>query len=157
MHLRRWAIKARSECHRNFSHSRLVCRTYIRYNGGLLAVVSETQCEPAVDEAVESPVLGSDTVDLEAEIAQVCGLVNAGMARLVSLVGQVLETEAWQGWAIHSPEQWVAWKCGLTSKRARSLVRAARRLTEMPETRAAFEAGSLSEDQVAVMCRRARR
>ena len=121
----------------------------------MLAVVGEVQWEPAVEGASDSPALGSDTVDLEAEIAQVCGLVNAGMARLVALVAQVLETEAWQGWGIHSPEQWVAWKCGLTSRRARSVVRAARRLGELPETRAAFEAGSLSEDQVGVVCRRA--
>jgi hypothetical protein len=67
----------------------------------------------------------------------------------------VLETEAWQGWGIRSAEQWVAWKCGISPTRARTLVTMARRLGELAETKAAFEAGELSEDQAAVVCRRA--
>src|SRR5919202_4234618 len=92
---------------------------------------------------------------LEAEIAEVCGLLHATTGRLVELIRQVIETEAWQGWGIRSAEQWVAWKCGVSSARARSLVAMARRLGELPETRAALEPGELSEDQAAVVCRRA--
>ena len=92
---------------------------------------------------------------LEAEIADVCGLLNAATGRLVELIAKVIETGAWQGWGIRSAEQWVAWKCGVSPARARSLVAMARRLGELPETRAALEAGELSEDQVSVVCRRA--
>ena len=88
-------------------------------------------------------------------MAHVCGLMNAATGRLVRLIARVLETEAWQGAGIRSASQWVAWKCGVSPARARSLVLMARRLSELPETRTAFEAGELCEDQVAVVCRHA--
>ncbi len=48
---------------------------------------------------------------------------------------------------------WVTWRCGVSTARARSLVRMAERLAELPVTFAAFRAGELSEDQVAVLVR----
>ena len=95
----------------------------------------------------------AEAARLEGEIAEVCGVVNAATGRLVCLLGQVLETGSWEGAGIRSPEQWVAWKCGVGSGRARSLVTMARRLGDLPQTRAAFEAGELAEDQVAVVSR----
>ncbi|MGH9224908.1 MAG: DUF222 domain-containing protein [Acidimicrobiales bacterium] len=90
---------------------------------------------------------------LETEIAEVCGFLNATAGRLVALIAEVLATGAWEGWRIRSPEHWVAWKCGVSPGRARSLVAMARRLGELPETKKAFEAGEVTEDQVAVVCR----
>jgi len=90
---------------------------------------------------------------LEAELAEVCGVLNAATGRLVSLIAQVLATESWQGWGIRSASHWVAWKCGVSPARARGLVLMARRLGELPEMKAALEAGELCEDQVAVVCR----
>jgi len=69
---------------------------------------------------------------LEAEMAEVCGVINAATGRLVDLIARVLETGSWQGVGIRSPEQWVAWKCGFSAGRARSLVRMARRLASCP-------------------------
>ena len=92
---------------------------------------------------------------LEAEMAEVCGVRNAATGRLEGLIAQVLETGAWAGWGVRSAEHWVGWRCGVSPRRARSLVAMARRLGELPETRAAFEAGSLSEDQVGLVCRHA--
>jgi hypothetical protein len=93
--------------------------------------------------------------ELEAEIAGVCGVMNAATARLVSLLARVLETGAWQVSGVHSPSQWVAWQCGVSPARARSLLSMARRRAELPATSAAFDAGELCEDQVAVICRHA--
>lgn len=93
--------------------------------------------------------------ELEGEIAQVAGVINAATARLVHLIAGVLETEAWQGVGIRSASHWVAWKCGVSPARAKRLVLMARRLAELPETRAAFDEGALCEDQVAVICRHA--
>ncbi|MDP9071968.1 MAG: 13E12 repeat family protein, partial [Actinomycetota bacterium] len=92
---------------------------------------------------------------LEDEMAQVCGVINAATGALVALVGRVLETGAYQGAGIRSAEQWLAWKCGLSSGRAQKVVAMARRLAQLPELRAALEAGEVSEDQVAVACRHA--
>lgn len=89
---------------------------------------------------------------IEEEMAQACGALNATAGRLVALIARALDTGAFEGTGIHSPEQWVAWKCGLSSGRARRLVAMARRLDELPETAAALEAGEVSEDQVAVVC-----
>jgi len=90
---------------------------------------------------------------LEAEMAQVCGVINAATGRLVDLIARVLATGAWEGWGIHSPEHWVGWKCGVGTGRARALVAMARRLGELPSTMAALRSGELSEDQVGVVCR----
>ena len=56
---------------------------------------------------------------------------------------------------IHSVTQCVAWQCGVSPARARSLVAMARRRSELPVVSAAFDAGELCEDQVAVICRHA--
>ncbi len=90
---------------------------------------------------------------LENEIAEQCGILNVATGKLVSLIGRVLATESYAGAGIRSPEQWVAWKCGVSIGRARSLVAMSRRLPELAETRGALEAGELAEDQVAVICR----
>ncbi len=103
----------------------------------------------------DSPNAEQVAAEIEAEIAEVCGLLNATAGRLVGLIGRVLETGAWEGAGIRSAQQWVAWKCGVSPERARRLVAMARRLAELPDTKAAMEAGELCEDQVAVICRHA--
>jgi hypothetical protein len=90
---------------------------------------------------------------LEEAIAEVCGLLNATTARLVDLIAQVLTTGAWMGAGIRSAEQWVAWQCGVSPRRARALVAMATRLPSLPSTTAAFTTGELSEDQTGVVCR----
>jgi hypothetical protein len=92
---------------------------------------------------------------LEAEMAQVCGVLNAATGRLVALIAKALATGAWQQTGICSPVHWVAWQCGVSPAHARSLVSMANRLGELPAIRAALEAGSLSEDQARVVCRHA--
>jgi len=88
-------------------------------------------------------------------MAEVCGVLNAATGRLVALIAKAVATGAWQQGGICSPGHWVAWQCGLSPARARSLVSMANRLGGLPATRAALEAGRLSEDQVAVVCRHA--
>ena len=60
---------------------------------------------------------------LEAEMAQVCGVLNAATGRLVALIAKALATGARQQAGICSPGHWVAWRCGLAPARARSLSR----------------------------------
>ncbi len=96
-----------------------------------------------------------ESSELEGEIAQTCGLLNATTGRLVSLLARVLESGCWQVAGIHSPAQWVAWRCGVSPARAKSLLSMARRRAELPVTAAAHEAGELCEDQVAVIVRHA--
>ena len=105
----------------------------------------------SVEECNREPV----SSELEAEIALTCGVLNTTTGRLVGLLAQVLESGIWQVAGIHSAIQWVAWQCGVSPARARSLLAMARRRSELPVTTAAHEAGELCEDQVAVICRHA--
>jgi hypothetical protein len=90
---------------------------------------------------------------LDDRLAEVVGLVNVCTAEMVDLIAEALRTGAWEGWGIRSPEHWVTWKCGVSPSRARRLVALARGLGDLPQTRRAFQAGSLSEDQTAVVVR----
>jgi len=109
----------------------------------------------ALSEAREPDLAGreAEAAVLESEMAQVCGVINSATGRLVDLIARVLDTGAWEGWGIHSPEHWVGWKCGVGAGRARALVAMARRRAELPTTMAALRSGELSEDQVGVVCR----
>ena len=84
---------------------------------------------------------------VEAPLAAIAGLANAVTGHLVELVTRAIETEVWGQAGIRSPEHWLAWKTGMTLRRARKLVTLARRHAELPATIAALRAGSLSEDQ----------
>ena len=85
--------------------------------------------------------------DVEVPLAEVIGLINASTGRLVQLVAQALETGVWAQVGIRSPEHWLAWKGGVSLRRARRLVTLARRSVELPATTAALVIGELSEDQ----------
>ena len=93
--------------------------------------------------------------ELEAELAVVCGGLNQLSARLVRLVAAALGSEAWAGAGIRSPEHWLVLRAGLSPGRARQVVVMARRVRDLPVVMGAFEAGSLSVDQVAVVARHA--
>ena len=98
------------------------------------------------DELCDTPCVHlfvCELAELEAALAGVCGELNAAHARLVSIVGEALDSDAWHGWGIHSPAQWVAWQTGLSPDRATEIVRIASRRAELPVTLAAFEAGAV--------------
>lgn len=84
---------------------------------------------------------------VEDELAQVAGVTNASYGRLVEILGEALDDNLWQGWGIHSPGHWLAWKTGITQGRAHQLVRIARRRSELPCAVGALVAGELSVDQ----------
>jgi hypothetical protein len=89
--------------------------------------------------------------ELEGELAEVVGVVNVAHGRMVELVGVALDEELWSGFGIHSPAHWLAWKTGLSARRAREVVRIAERARELPEAAAALVAGELSVDQASVI------
>ncbi|CAN5723124.1 hypothetical protein BH20ACT4_BH20ACT4_03110 [soil metagenome] len=87
---------------------------------------------------------------LQTDLAGVCGHVNALHASLVRLVADALDGRAWAQWGIHSPAHWLAWQAGLTATNAHKIVAVAEQRSAHPVTIAAFEAGELSLDQVAL-------
>ncbi len=91
--------------------------------------------------------------EAEGHVAALCGVLHATTASLVGLLAGVLSSGAWEQPGIRSPAHWVTWRCGVSSARARSWVQMAERMTELPAVFAAFRAGELAEDQVAVLVR----
>ncbi len=98
----------------------------------------------------DSDVVADGLSDAVVELA---GSRNVLDARLVELIGQVWASGAWEGWGLRSIHHWVTLRCGVSPAQARTLVGCARRLGELPATRARFAAGELSVDQVAVITR----
>src|SRR5215213_1914649 len=90
---------------------------------------------------------------LEAEAASLCGVLHATTAALVELLARVLSSRAWESAGVRSPAHWATWRFGISTGRARSWVRMAERMAELPVTFEAFRAGELAEDQVAVLVR----
>ena len=92
---------------------------------------------------------------LEAELSEVSGVLNAAHARLVALVAEALAGEQWAQTGIRSPDHWLAWKTGLSPRRAAEVVVIARRAGELPATMATFAEGRLAVDQVVPIARHA--
>lgn len=90
---------------------------------------------------------------VEGELSELVGLLNATHGRIVEIVGSALDQDLWQGWGIHSPAHWLAWKTGMSPLRARQVVKLAERRKELPEATGALVAGALSVDQAAEIAR----
>lgn len=100
-----------------------------------------------------SAAAGLGREELERELAVLAAHLSAGMCRWLELLG---ELESRGGWAVEGPEScagWVAWRCGLAERSAREHVRVARRLRELPLTRAAFGRGAVSYAKVRALTR----
>jgi hypothetical protein len=99
-------------------------------------MVTEVQLETSARQA-----------SLDDRIAAACGHLNACYAVLVELIGEVIETEAWNGDGIRSIEHWITWRTGLSTNHARALVELATATEAHPRVAEAFAAGELSVDQ----------
>ena len=91
--------------------------------------------------------------DLVSRLAAVCGVLNAAHAQLVQLVGEVVETGVWDVPGVRTVEQWIGWRTGLSSARAKQVVQIASRACDLPVTLQSFADGEVSIDQVAVVAK----
>jgi len=104
------------------------------------------------------------TVDLEAltpdrlqeELAAQAAHVDAGLARLMELVGECERRVSWAGENV-TFARWLAWRCSLLPRQAREHGRVAAALRELPLIRGAFERGELSYGKVSLLTRVAER
>lgn len=90
----------------------------------------------------------------EAATVAAMGQINVAVARLVSTILMLIQTDGWGGVGIRSVEHWVTWKAGVSRERAARLTRIARRVEELPACWALFEAGRLTEDAMGLIARR---
>src|SRR5438105_8367666 len=96
---------------------------------------------------------GLDLGELEVELATLAAHLSAGTCRWLELVGELDRRGGWAVEGAGSCAAWVAWSCGLTARSAREHVRVARRLAELPRTRAAFAPGGLAYAKVRAVTR----
>lgn len=102
----------------------------------------------------ETPFAVSDTAELKAAINAAAGHRNALDGRLVDIAHWLLTHDTWQGEGLSRPEQFLAFRCGLTPSNARRYVAVARRIDELPESVAALRRGELSLDQLLPIVRK---
>lgn len=96
-----------------------------------------------------------DSVDVELELAEVAGVLNAQHARLVRLTASAIASGGWFGCGIHTPAQWLTIQVGLSRGRARQVVAVAEKADSFPMLMAAFDRGELGFDQVFICATRA--
>ena len=93
------------------------------------------------------------SVDVEQELASVCGVLNTSHSRLVTIVAEALTDESWAIAGVRSPEHWLTMRAGLSPFHAHQIVTVARRCGELTSVMGEFANGQLSLDQVAVVAR----
>ena len=79
--------------------------------------------------------------------------INRSVAVLFALVAELDTPESRLENSVTDMASWLQFDLGLEAKTARSWVRIAQALVELPAIRAAFRAGSVSLDEVRVLCR----
>jgi hypothetical protein len=91
--------------------------------------------------------------ELEAEITQLAGHINATNHRFLTLLGEFDNRNGWSDWATQSCAHWLNWKCGIAMRAAREKVRVAHALAKLPRISAAMEKGELSYSKVRELTR----
>jgi hypothetical protein len=89
------------------------------------------------------------------EVAELTGQRNAIDGRLVEIVAEIDRDGLWGATGARSLSALVAWKTGVTPRRAETMVTVAHRLDEFPCCADGMREGRLSLDQVGVIAERA--
>jgi len=91
--------------------------------------------------------------DLADEITTLAAHIHAATARLLELIAEFDRHRGWAREGHRSCAHWLAFRTGIALGAAREKVRAARALTELPETAAAMARGELSFSKVRALTR----
>lgn len=91
--------------------------------------------------------------ELEAQITELAGHLNAGNHRWLVLIAEFDRRHGWSDGFTHSCAHWLSWKCGLDLGAAREKVRVARALEGLPRISAAMACGQLSYSKARALTR----
>jgi hypothetical protein len=94
-----------------------------------------------------APSTGDDGCD--GVLATIAGQLNLVNAHLTQVAATLLANDGWRQGAKKSPEAFLAWKLGMSSERAKLVVRVAKHRDDFPTLVAAFDRGELSLEQMA--------
>ena len=91
--------------------------------------------------------------NLEAQITELAGHLNAGNYRLLALIAEFDRLQGWSDGATQSCAHWLNWKCGIDLGAAREKVRVAHALETLPLISAAMARGEVSYSKVRAITR----
>ena len=91
--------------------------------------------------------------ELEAQITELAGHLNAANHRWLTLIAEFDRRQGWSDGATQSCAHWLSWKCGVDLGAAREKVRVARSLESLPLIGAAMARGELSYSKVRALSR----
>ncbi len=91
--------------------------------------------------------------ELEAQITELAGHLNAANHRWLMLIAEFDRRDGWGDGATQSCAHWLSWKCGLDRGAAREKVRVARALEQLPLISASMASGALSYSKVRALTR----
>ena len=95
---------------------------------------------------------------LEDELDEIAGFLNAQHARLVGVTARLLANPGtWQVPGIHTIEQYLCWRTGISAAHAHQIAAIANRVDELPDASTRSDRGELSLDQMAAIVPRHRR
>src|SRR6188474_582936 len=91
--------------------------------------------------------------ELEAQITELAGHLNAANHRWLMLIAEFDRRNGWADGFTQSCAHWLSWKCGLDLGSAREKVRVARALEPLPLISKAMSQGELSYSKVRALTR----
>ena len=91
--------------------------------------------------------------ELEAQITELAGHLNAANYRWLSLIAEFDRRHGWSDGATQSCAHWLNWKCGIDLGAAREKVRVAHSLEKLPRVSAAMARGELSYSKARALTR----
>src|SRR3984893_10925496 len=98
--------------------------------------------------AAATPFAALTRDELEAQITELAGQLNAATYRWLTLIGEFDRRQGWADGSLHSCAHWLNFKVGLNLGAAREKVRVAHALTGVPKIAAAMARGELSYSKV---------
>ena len=91
--------------------------------------------------------------ELEAQITELAGHLNAANFRWLALIAEFDRRHGWSDGATSSCAHWLNWKCGIDLGAAREKVRVAHALEKLPRVAAAMARGELSYSKARALTR----
>jgi hypothetical protein len=91
--------------------------------------------------------------ELEAQITELAGHLNAANYRWLTLIGEFDRRNGWADGKLPSCAHWLNFKCGLNLGAAREKVRVAHALVDLPQIAASMARGELSYSKVRALSR----
>ena len=117
-------------------------------------VISTVTASPALEAYAMRVVPRQSLRDLEAQITEFTGHLNAATYYWLTLIAEFDRREGWGGdMATRSCAHWLNWKCGIDLGAARERVRVAHALESLPKISAAMRDGRLSYSKVRAISR----